>query len=149
MTEAELAERSGLFELVDTVVFEFSTEVSDGQNLVSETVHVFDGYTVTVKSVTTSFMQVNYELEAVYDEPQASEHDLVQSYVLTDQDGNVMSGRSSSWSLAEDGRTCTVWGSVERITDVPLTEITFTLSDVPTGNLRDENMPSFAVKVEK
>lgn len=149
MTEAERAERSGLFELVDTVVFEFSTEVSDEQNLVSETVHVFDGYTVTVKSVAASFMQVNYELEAVYDEPQASEHDLVQSYVLTDQDGNVMPWRNSAWSLAEDDRTCTVWGSVERITDEPLTEITFTLSDDPTGNSRNENMPSFTAKIEK
>ena len=149
LTEAERAERSGLFELADTVVFEFTTEVSDGSNLVGETVYAFDGYTVTVKSITTSFMQVNYELEAVYDEPQPSEHDLIQSYVLTDQEGNVMPWRSSTWSLAEDGRTCKVWGSVERITDAPLTEITFTLSNDPTGNHSAEDMPSFTIKINE
>lgn len=149
LTEAEKAEQSGLFELVDTVVFEFTTEISNEENLVNETVHTFDGYTVTVKSVTTSFMQVNYELEVVYDEPQPSEHDLVQSYVLSDQDGNIMPWQNSTWSLAEDGRTCAVWGSVERITDAPLTKITFTLSNDPTLNHIEENMPSFSLQIGK
>ena len=94
-------------------------------------------------------MQVNYELEAVYDEPQPSEHDLVQSYVLIDQEGNVMPWRSSTWSLAEDDRTCKVWGSVERITDAPLTEITFTLSNDPTGNHSAEDMPSFTIRINE
>jgi len=148
LTEAKRAENSGLFELADTIEFEFSTEVSDGNNLVSETVHVFDGYTVTVKSITRSFMQVNYELEAMYDEPQPNEHDLNQSYVLTDQDGSVMPWRSSGWSLAEDGKTCAVYGSVERITDAPLTEITFNLSDTPTLNQITEGAPSFTIQIE-
>jgi len=149
LTEAERAERSGMFELADTAVFEFSTEVSDGSALISETVHVFDGYTVAVKSIDSSFMQVNYVLEVVYDEPQPSEHDLCVSHVLTDQDGNIMPWRSSSWSLAEDGKTCTVWGSVERITDAPLMEVTFTLSDSPSSNHREDGMPSFTVQIAK
>ncbi|MBE5766749.1 MAG: DUF4179 domain-containing protein [Clostridiales bacterium] len=149
LTEAEKAVKSGMFELVDTIEFDFTTELSDEQNLVKETTHSFDGYTVAVKSITNSFMQVNYELEVVFDEAQPSEHNLIQSYVLADQDGNIMPWRNSTLSLAEDAKTCTVWGSVERITDAPLTKITFTLSNDPTTNIREENMPSFTIEIGK
>lgn len=151
LTEAERAESSGLFKLVDTVTFKFSTDASESANLIDEASFDFEGYSVTVKSVTSSFLQVNYELEVLYDEPQPSEHELEQFYSLIDQDGAVMKRREAALSLAEDKRTCTVWGSVERISDTPLTEITFVLNQESTLDPNDkaEDMPSFTIEIKK
>ncbi|MBR6766462.1 MAG: hypothetical protein IKM02_00760, partial [Clostridia bacterium] len=55
------------------------------------------------------------------------------------------------FSLGDDKRTCTVYGSAERITDSPLTAITFRLDHEFTIDQNDtaEGMPSFTVALDK
>ena len=132
-------------------MFNFSTEVTEEKNLAEETIHVFDEYTVTVKSITASFMQVDYELEVLYNEPQSGEHELEQFYALIDDNGNIIPQYDRGFSLAEDNRTCTVYGSAERINDTPLTAITFRLDHEFTINSNDtvDDMPSFTVTLAK
>lgn len=140
---------SGRFMLSDTIVFEFETPVTKKQQVSPDTTFEFDGYTVTVKNITQTFLQVQYELEVVYEEPQPNEHFLEQFYTLIDQNGNEMGWNESSMTLHDDKVTCTVVGSVERISDDPLTEITFRLDHTLTIDQTDtaEDMPSFTISL--
>lgn len=141
----------GLFETADTITFEFTTAVPEKVSLTSPASFDFDGYTVTVKAIEQSFLQVDYVLEVVYDEPQPSEHHLEQFYALTDQNGSELAWRNALLELADDQRTATVTGSVTRISDEPLTAITFTLDHRMTIDPNDkaEDMPSFTVELDK
>lgn len=95
-------EETGLLELTDQITFTFTTASPANENRAKTTEFAFDGYTVTVKSITQSFMRVDYTLEVVYDQPQGREHDIDQYYALTDQDGTLLPWRESRLSLAED-----------------------------------------------
>lgn len=150
LAEPELIERTGLFERQDAVEFRFSTEIAVEEGAVPEEIFTFDGYSVAVRSLTVSFMQLSYELEVMYDAPQPSEHDLDQFYVLLDGSGSIIPQNDRRFSLSEDGRSCTVRGSAERITDAPLTEITFRLDHEYTTDPNDsaEDMPSFTVALD-
>lgn len=150
-TFADRLMATGMFELADAITFEFTTAVPEKVSLTGPATFDFDGYTVTVKSISQSFLQVDYELEVVYDEPQPHEHGLEQFYALTDQDGNLLPGRGTLLELADDMVTTTVTGSVERISDEPLTAITFTLDHLMTIDQNDtaEDMPSFTVELAK
>ena len=142
---------TGMFEVADTITFEFTTAVPEKVSLTGPATFDFDGYTVTVKSITQSFLQVNYVLEVIYDAPQPSEHHLEQFYALTDQNGSELAWRASMLDLADDGVTVTVTGSVTRISDEPLTAITFTLDHRMTIDQNDtaEDMPAFTVELSK
>ena len=142
---------TGMFEPVDTITFEFTTAVPEKVSLTSPTTFDFDGYTVTVKSIAQSFLQVDYELEVIYDEPQPTEHNLEQFYTLTDQNGNTLAWRDALLHLDDDMVTATITGSVTRISDEPLTAITFTLDHNLTIDQDDtaEDMPTFTVTLEK
>lgn len=142
---------SGMFELADTIVFEFTTPMPVERKINSGDTFSFDGYTVAVKSIAESFMQVHYTLEVRFDEPQASEHDLEFFYTLSDQDGKEMNWSSAGLTLSEDGMTAIVEGSIKRISDEPLTAITFTLDHNMTIDQNDtaEDMPSFTVELVK
>lgn len=150
-TFAQRLMSTGMFELADTITFEFTTAVPEKTSLTAPTSFDFDGYTVTVKSISQSFLQVDYELEVVYNEPQPHEHHLEQFYALTDQDGNLLPSRGALLELADDMVTATVTGRVERISDEPLTAITFTLDHLMTIDQNDtaEVMPSFTVVLAK
>lgn len=142
---------TGMFEQVDTITFEFTTAVPETVSLTASAVFAFDGYTVTVVAIEQSFLQVDYVLEVVYDAPQPSEHHLEQFYALSDQNGNPLPFRSGRIDLADDQVTATVTGSVTRISDEPLTAITFTLDHLMTIDQNDtaEDMPSFTVELGK
>lgn len=142
---------TGMFELADTITFEFTTAVPEKVSLTGPASFDFDGYTVTVKSISQSFMQVDYVLEVVYDEPQPHEHYLEQFYALTDQNGSELAWRDTLLELDDDMVTATVTGSVTRISDEPLTAITFTLDHQMTIDQNDtaEDMPSFTVELTK
>lgn len=151
LAEPELIERTGLFERQEAAEFRFSTEIAVEEGIVPEEVFTFDGYSVRVKSLTVSFMQLSYELEVVYDAPQPGEHDLDQFYVLLDGSGSIIPQNDRRFSLLEDDRTCIVRGSAERITDAPLTEVTFRLDHAYTTDPNDtaEDMPSFTVVLDR
>ena len=116
---------TGLFELADTVVFEFTTAAPQKTPLPSEQTFVFNDFTLTVVSVELTFLQVDYKLEVVFNEKQGHEHDVRQWYDLYDQNGMLLTRRSAMLELAEDKLHCTVEGVVERISDEPLTSLTF------------------------
>lgn len=138
---------TGLFEVADTITFEFTTAMPEKISLAGSAAFDFDGYTVTVKSITQSFLQVDYELEVVYDQPQPSEYHLEQFYALTDQNGELLPLRTALLELADDRVTATITGSATRISNEPLTAITFTLDHLMTIDQNDtaEDMPSFTV----
>lgn len=121
---------TGMFEMVNTLEFEFSTPVLETENLMPNETFRMDGYTITVKSITTSLMQVDYELEAYFDEPKKGERDLEQFWYPFDQNGERLLVESVTVSLGEDKRTCTITGNARRISDQPLTEITFSTERV-------------------
>jgi len=150
-TFAQRLMATGMFELVDTITFEFTTAVPEKIVLTGPTTFDFDGYTVTVKSIAQSFLQVDYELEIIYDEPQPHEYYLEQFYALSDQDGNILTRRNTLLELEDDMVTATVTGSVERISDEPLVAITFTLDHNLTIDQNDtaEDMPTFTVELSK
>ena len=150
-TFAQRLMATGMFELVDTITFEFTTAVPEKVSLTGPTTFDFDGYTVTVKSIAQSFLQVDYELEIIYDEPQPHEHLLEQFYALDGQDGNILTKRNTLLELEDDMVTATVTGRVERISDEPLIAITFTLDHNLTIDQNDtaEDMPTFTVTLEK
>ena len=120
---------SGAFELVDTLTFEFVTGLPENQKAQGDNIFRFDGYDVEVKEITVSFMRVNYLLELRFAQPQPNEYDLDFFFDLFDQDGNKLEWKSSTLSLQEDHMTAKLWGSVEYISDTPLTAITFKPSD--------------------
>ncbi len=143
-TFTQRMEATGLFELADTVVFEFTTAVPDNALLISRASFPFDGYTVTVDYLAQSFMQLDYALTVRFDEPyMGHEHYLDQFYNLSDQNGVKLRRRTATLELADDRMSCTVRGSVERISDEPLTAITFTrkVYDWPDDML----IPAFTV----
>lgn len=142
---------TGMFEKADTIVFEFSTPVPERVNYAPEAVIRMDGYTITVKSLTISMLNVDYELEAYYDEPQASEHNLDQFWRLYDQNGERLMLKRSQFSLGEDQRTCSVEGSFMRISDEPLTELIFSQDRtfmIDQGEAQTE-LPFFTVQLTK
>ncbi len=138
---------TGLFELADTVVFEFTTAVPEKKLLASEQTFTFDDFTLTVSSITQSFIQVNYELEVAFNEKQPREHDVEQWYDLYDQNGVELQRRRAMLELEDDKLHCRVVGSVERISDEPLTSLTFTLRpfEWPEGKA----LPTFTVDLTK
>lgn len=140
--------RTGLFELADAVVFEFTTAVPEKKLLASDVVFELDGNTVTVTSLTQSFMQVDYALTVVFDEPyMGHEHSLEQFYNLLDQNGMELPRRGATLTLADDRLSCTFVGSAGRISDEPLTSLTFVLDPVewPEGKA----LPTFTVDLTK
>lgn len=150
-TFAQRLMSTGMFELADTITFEFTTAVPEKASLTGPTTFDFDGYTVTVKSINQSFLQVDYELEVIYDEPQPHEHYLEQFYALSDQNGNPLPRRGALLELDDDMVSATITGSVTRISDEPLTAITFTLDHLLTIDQYDtaEDMPSFTIDLSK
>lgn len=150
LSELELIERTGQFEFIDTVEFHFSTEIAVEERAVPEDVYVFDEFTVRVKSLTASFMQLSYELEVVYNEPQPGEHEIDQFYLLFDDAGAPIPQNGRIFSLADDMRTCSVRGSAERISDAPLAAVTFRLDHELTADPNDTaaDMPAFTVPLK-
>ncbi|MBQ8312831.1 MAG: DUF4179 domain-containing protein [Clostridia bacterium] len=142
---------TGAFEKLDTIVFEFTTPVPERTSIVPDETYQLEGYIIKVKSITVGMMQVDYELEACYDAPQPNEHELEQSWALYDQNGTELRFKSGGWSLAEDKVTCKVTGSASRISDEPLTAITFRLDHDFTIDPDDtaEDMPFFIVQLTK
>lgn len=139
---------TGLFELADTIVFEFTTAIPEKKLLVSGASFPFDGYNVTIDSLTQSFMQLDYALTVTFDEPYLGhEHYLEQFYDLSDQNGVKLRRRSALLELADDRMSCSVTGSVEYISDEPITAITFTrkVYDWPD----DQLVPAFTVDMTK
>lgn len=123
----DMIEETGLFTKADTIVFEFTIPVPERSSVCPESIYGFDGYEVAVKSVSVSFLQIEYELAISFDEPYTGlEEELPYLYELTDQEGTVLQSLHSGLSLSDDRMSCKVSGSVRRIAETPLTELTFT-----------------------
>lgn len=145
----EVMMAAGAFTEVDTVVFDISAQSPEKAQLAAGQVFSFDEYDVEVTSLTSSFMQVDYELEVRFHEKQESEHDLELSFTLLDQNGREMKWREGGWALSEDGMTARVYGSWERITDEELTSVTFKLSEKFTmGDYYKKNADRLKFTVE-
>lgn len=125
MSFPEAMEKMGAVELVDTVEFDFTLSSPVVDLLPSGQVFSFDEYDVEITSLTQSFMQIDYELKITFPEKQTHEIDLETVFDLLDQNGQELKWRRSASDLLEDKRTVRVYGSVERISDEPLTSITF------------------------
>ncbi len=123
----DMIAETGLFSKADTIVFEFTMPVPERISVYPESAYGFDGYEVAVKSVSVSFLQIEYELAIRFDKPYTGlEEELPYRYELTDQEGAVLQALHSGLNLADDRMSCKVSGSVRRIADTPLTELTFT-----------------------
>lgn len=144
---AQALEATGLFRLADTLVFEFTTALPQSTPYAAGQVFTFEGYTVTVTSVAESFMRVDYALNITFEQPQKHEHDVAQWYDLCDQDGTPLMSAGTTLTLSEDKLSCTVVGSVERISDTPLTALTFTLKEGCWSGEGD--IPTFTVQIAK
>lgn len=145
----ELMTEAGAFTEVDTVVFDIETRMPEKKQLARGQVFSFEEYDVEVLSLTSSFMQVDYELEVRFHEKQESEHDLELSFTLLDQSGREMKWRDHRWALSEDGMTARVYGSKERITDEELTAVTFKLNEKFTmADYYKENVDRLTFTVE-
>lgn len=138
---------TGAFTHADTLVFEFTTALPETTAAPEGQVFAFDGYEIEVKRMDVTFMQINYEFEMRFDEPQGHEHDLPASFAPIYPDGTPLKFIRHTWSLEDDRRTAKVWGSAERISDDPLEELTFMLDarwKSAEENQRDAR-PSFTV----
>ena len=116
---------SGAFEEVDVLTFTFSTAVPQVRQMKGNSVFSFDGYQVRVKKITTSFMRVNYALEILLERPFGEEYSLDFTYDVYDQNGEALPWKSSMQSYSPDRSTVTASGSVEYISDAPLTALQF------------------------
>lgn len=132
----EMMVNAGAFALADTVVFDFTTAQPEPVELSKGQVFHFDEYDVEIKSLTQTFMQVDYELELTYHEHpgevesySAYAISLEDCFTLIDQDGNELTWLSSGSELEDDLVTRRVYGSTRRISDEPLTSLTFRLAE--------------------
>ncbi len=121
----EAMEKMGAIDLIDTVTFEFTTESSVVDLLSAGQIFHFDEYDVEVVSLTQSFMQIDYELKVTFREEQGHEIDLETVFDLFDQNSQELKWRRSGTVLSDDKLSARVYGSVERISDEPLTSIIF------------------------
>ena len=130
----EMMVNAGAFALADTIVFDFTTAQPEAVELAKGQIFHFDEYDVEVKSITQTFMQVDYELELRYHEHpgeiksrSAYEMSLENAFTLFDQDGNQLKWLEGGSDLEDDLVTVHVHSSFLRITDEPLTSLTFRL----------------------
>lgn len=132
----EMMVNAGAFALADTLVFDFTTAQPEAVELTDKHVFHFDEYDVEVKSISQTFMQVDYELELRYHEHpgeiesrNAYESGLEDTFTLIDQNGNELEWVDSGLELADDLVTARVYGTFLRISDEPLTSVTFRLNE--------------------
>ena len=132
----EMMVNAGAFALADTIVFDFITAQPEAIELAKGQVFHFDEYDVEVKSITQTFMQVDYELELRYHEHPGEienrkvyEMSLENSFTMFDQDGNELKWLAGGSDLEDDLVTVHVNASFRRISDEPLTSLTFRLND--------------------
>lgn len=135
-TFPEMMVNAGAFALADTLVFDFTTAQSKTVELANGQIFRFDEYDVEVNSITQTFMQVDYELVLRYHEHpgeiesrSAYEMSLEDTFALFDQNGNQLKWQNSGLELAEDLITARVYGTFLRISDEPLTSLTFRLNE--------------------
>ncbi len=132
----EMMVNAGAFALTDTIVFDFTTAQPEAVELAKGQVFHFDEYDVEVKSITQTFMQVDYELVLRYHEHpgeiesrSAYEMSLEDTFALFDQNGNQLKWLDSGSDMEDDLVTVHVHGSFLRITDEPLASLTFRLDE--------------------
>ncbi len=132
----EMMVAAGAFALADTIVFDFTTAQPESVELAKRQVFHFDEYDVEVKSIIQTFMQVDYELVLRYHEHpgeiesrSAYEMSVEDTFALFDQNGNQLKWQNSGLELAEDLITARVYGTFLRISDEPLTSLTFRLNE--------------------
>jgi len=132
----EMMVNAGAFALADTIVFDFITAQPEAIELAKGQIFHFDEYDVEVKSITQTFMQVDYELVLRYHEHpgeiksrSAYEMSLENSFTLFDQNGNQLKWLDGGSDMEDDLVTVPVHGSFLRITDEPLTSLTFRLDE--------------------
>ncbi len=140
-------EETGLFELADTLVFEFTTAPAPAKLLAAGQTFTFEDFTLEVKRITQSVMKVEYEFFVTFQQKQAHEHYVEQFYEVFDQDGTQFMNTHGSLELADDKFHCTVTGDVDCISDTPLTALTFRLRpfEWPEGKA----IPEFTVQLAK
>ena len=132
----EMMVNAGAFALADTIVFDFITAQPEAIELANGQIFRFDEYDVEVNSITQTFMQVDYELVLRYHEHpgeiesrSAYEMSLEDTFALFDQNGNQLKWLDSGSDMEDDLVTVHVHGSFLRITDEPLTSLTFRLDE--------------------
>lgn len=132
----EMMVNAGAFALADTITFDFTTAQPEAIELAKGQVFHFDEYDVEVKSITQTFMQVDYELELRYHEHPGEienrkvyEMSLENAFTMFDQDGNELKWLAGGSDLEDDLVTVHVTASFQRISDEPLTSLTFRLND--------------------
>ena len=132
----EMMVNAGAFALADTIVFDFITAQPEAVELANGQVFHFDEYDVEVKSITQTFMYIDYELVLRYHEHPGEiesrkvyEMSLEDIFTLFDQDGNQLQWLKSGRAMEDDLVTVHEYGSFLRISDEPLTSLTFRLDD--------------------
>ncbi len=153
---AEMMVAAGAFTKKDDVEFDFTTALPEPELLAAGDVFHLDEYDVEVKSVSQTFMRVDYELEVRYhahpgevESVGAYTTDLNLTFALTDQDGNELRWKNGKYELEDDLTTVRVYGSRERISDEPLTALTFRLDERFTdAEYYEENAGEIVFTVE-
>ncbi|MBQ9264892.1 MAG: hypothetical protein IJ189_11890 [Clostridia bacterium] len=129
VSRADRLTACGAFTLTDTITFSFTTDLPKSKTISPKNTFSTPDFDLTVDSLTISFMQVDFAFTAVYKEPIAHEYDIDDIYSPLAPDGTPMEFRSGGIWMEEDHRTVHFTGSVQYISDEPLTSITFHLDE--------------------
>ncbi len=117
-------EKDPLFEKVDAVTFEFVTPVAALPQLAVGESFAFDRMNVSVRSLTQSVMRVDFELDVRCDSRQLATALIYRNAKVCDQDGRELPVRQLTYTMEDDVRFV-VSGYLIRVSDEPLTELTF------------------------
>ncbi len=117
-------EEDPLFEKVDAVTFEFVTPIVELPQLAVGETFTFDRMTVSVRSLTRSVMRVDFELEMRCDSRQLARALIYRNATVRDQHGQELPLWNLTYTI-EDDACFTVSGYLNRVSDEPLTELTF------------------------
>ncbi len=139
-------EEDPLFEKLDAVTFEFTTPVVELPRLAVGESFAFDRMNVSVRSLTQSVMRVDFELEVLCDSQQLARALIYRNATVCDRDGRELPVQNLTYTMEDD--TClTVTGYLDRVSDEPLTELTFQFdaSQEPLWAY----IPEFTVQLDK
>ncbi len=139
-------EEDPLFEKVDAVTFEFTTPVVELPRLAVGESFTFDRMNVSVRNLTQSVMRVEFELGVLCDSRQLARALIYRNAKVCDQDGRELPVQNLTYTL-EDDKCFAVSGYLTRVSDEPLTALTFQF-DV-FGEPLWAFIPEFTVQLEQ
>lgn len=140
-------EEDPLFEKLDAMSFEFTALAPKGRLLVTNQLFLSQDADVRVRWMTQSFMQVDFMLDVSCSSDQLGRIGQLQPLQVFDQNGNELHVQEQPRQYTEDVKQFSIVGSVTRISDEPLTALTFRF--YPDFLPEWGSLPEFTVQLEQ